>query len=244
MLDNCYKFLYNNRVMTSFNLNELNLEKMNHLFQELESTGYYFKKEDPTQIMRFRKNSNQLSPLVKLFGLGLPVKKDEISLSETVESEHGLFSPFSISSEDNGSLHLHDHWPPKEDSDYIHLGQESFYLKKELDVISEELKDRLVLDLGCGQGLLAHTAASHKAKVLGLDCSERSIQLANLFSRIYNLQKLEFIQSTIGQGSHSLNAVRKFQNGQKIDLIVFNPPLVVSHSDQKITYRDGEVNMG
>jgi SAM-dependent methyltransferase len=230
--------------MIPFNPKELPTKKLKELFSKLEESGYYFKKEGPDQLVKLRKNSGDISPLVKLFGLGLSILDSEVLMNKDlrsllIESDGQLKSPFSITSEDNGSLHIHDHWPPKETDDYIHLGQESFQLKTELDAHQDELKGKLVLDLGCGQGVLSLAAATHGAEVLGLDCSKRSIELAELMKGFYKLSTLKFIQSTIGDGNHALNSVRDFQQGRPLDLIVFNPPLVVSHSEQKVTYRDG-----
>lgn len=230
--------------MNLFNPKSLQPSKLKDLFSNLEQSGYYFKKEGPNQLVKLRKNAEGLSPLVKLFGLGLPVLKSEINISKELSSllldfDDHFKSPFSITTEDNGSLHIHDHWPPKENDDYIHLGQDSFQLKNELDRFQSELKDKLVLDLGCGQGVLSLAAATHGAEVLGLDCSKRSIELAEIMKKFYDFNNLSFHESIIGSGNHSLNTVREFQKGREIDLIVFNPPLVVSHSAEKVTYRDG-----
>jgi SAM-dependent methyltransferase len=228
--------------MIKFSPKNLSREKMQNLLSELQATGYFFKKENPTQLVRCRKDAS-LPPLVKLFGLGLPVLKNEVTipeslLSELIEDDGLIISPFSISSSDNGELHLHDHWPPSLADDYIHLGQESFYLKEEINAVGHGLKNKLVLDLGCGQGLLGMTASDYGARVLGIDCSARSIELAVFLTKMKN-NSARFVESTIGKGNHSLNEVTSFQKDEPLDLIVFNPPLVVSHSEDKVIYRDG-----
>ncbi len=59
----------------------------------------------------------------------------------------------------------------------------------------EEVKDRLVLDSGCGTGIFSIIFANHgAAKVTGIDISEGSLGTARSLKKKFNLENAEFMQ--------------------------------------------------
>lgn len=59
--------------------------------------------------------------------------------------------------------------------------------KKLLEILMGEVKDRYILDLGCGTGRFSRWFATHGARVVGVDFSEKSIAIAQKESRGENL---------------------------------------------------------
>ena len=53
------------------------------------------------------------------------------------------------------------------------------------------IKNKIILDVGCGDGSYAKYFAKHNKRVIGIDFSEKMINIAN--DQLRNLQNLEFI---------------------------------------------------
>ena len=84
-----------------------------------------------------------------------------------------------------------------------------------------------VLDLGTGCGILAILAASHSEEVIALDLNPRAVSFASFNSRLNGRSNVTCLQGD------RFEPVR----GQRFDLILCNPPFVISPSRQ-IAYRD------
>jgi methylase of polypeptide subunit release factors len=86
---------------------------------------------------------------------------------------------------------------------------------------------RSMLDLGTGSGVLALWAARHCARVVGVDVNRRALGFAELNRRLNGVENVEWLEGDW------LEPVA----GERFDLIVSNPPYVVS-PDSEFTYRD------
>jgi SAM-dependent methyltransferase len=86
---------------------------------------------------------------------------------------------------------------------------------------------RSALDLGTGTGLQALLAARHAERVIGVDISERALELAKLNARQNRVENVEW---RLGSW---LEPVR----GERFDLVLTNPPYVIS-PESELIYRD------
>lgn len=88
-------------------------------------------------------------------------------------------------------------------------------------------QNEVVLDLGTGSGCQALLAASHAAKVIGTDVNPRALSFADFNSRLNGITNFERRQGSLYE------TVRD----EKFDLIIANPPFVISPS-LDLVYRD------
>lgn len=86
---------------------------------------------------------------------------------------------------------------------------------------------RLTMDLGTGCGVLALLAAGFSERVIATDINERALAFARLNAAVNGINNIEFVRGGL------FDPVQ----GQKFDLIVSNPPFVISPST-KYMYRD------
>lgn len=84
------------------------------------------------------------------------------------------------------------------------------------------------LDVGTGCGIQALTVAAHADRVVAVDVSQRALDLTALGAALSGIDNIE-----LRQGSW-FEPVR----GQEFDLIVSNPPFVIS-PESDLVYRDG-----
>lgn len=84
------------------------------------------------------------------------------------------------------------------------------------------------LDLGTGGGVQALLAATHSEQVTATDVSPRALRLAAMNARLNDVANVELLEGSW------LEPVA----GLRFDLVVANPPYVVS-PDTTLTYRDG-----
>jgi methylase of polypeptide subunit release factors len=86
---------------------------------------------------------------------------------------------------------------------------------------------RSMLDLGTGSGILALLAADHCRAVTGVDINRHAVMIAGFNARLNGVENATFLNGSwlepIGE--------------QRFDLIVSNPPYVLS-PDNEFTYRD------
>jgi SAM-dependent methyltransferase len=87
---------------------------------------------------------------------------------------------------------------------------------------------RAVLDLGCGGGVQALLAARHAEQVVGVDLNPRAVAFARFNARLNGVTNAEFRVGDL------FGPVR----GERFDLLVCNPPYVVSPETQ-LLFRDG-----
>src|SRR5262249_9015722 len=83
------------------------------------------------------------------------------------------------------------------------------------------------LDLCTGSGAQAAVASGHSGRVVGVDVSPRALQLAE---RTLALSGVDNVQLRLGD-------VRDSCSGERFDLVVANPPFVVS-PDRRWLFRD------
>jgi len=83
------------------------------------------------------------------------------------------------------------------------------------------------LDLGTGSGVQALWAARHAARVVGTDTNARALNFAELNARLNGVRNVEFRQGSLYEPVA----------GESFDLIVANPPFVISPS-RDYEYRD------
>jgi SAM-dependent methyltransferase len=87
---------------------------------------------------------------------------------------------------------------------------------------------RSALDVGCGGGVQSFLAARHAERVVGVDLSPRAVAFARFNARLNDVGNAEFRQGDL------FAPVR----GERFDLLLCNPPYVVSPESQ-LLFRDG-----
>ncbi len=107
----------------------------------------------------------------------------------------------------------------------IYSPQEDSYLLQK--IVKQKAKNKSVLDMGTGSGILAETALQSKAKfVLATDINPEAIKL--LKSKFKNREDIQIIKS---------NIFLKIPRTTKFDLIVFNPPYLPLDEREPINSR-------
>jgi len=88
----------------------------------------------------------------------------------------------------------------------------------------EKLKNKLVLEIGTGTGILALLCAKKAKKVVAVDINESAVKCAKLNAKVNDINNIEARRSDVFSG---------LEKGEKFDLIVFNPPyLPVSEKEE------------
>ncbi len=87
---------------------------------------------------------------------------------------------------------------------------------------------RSMLDMGCGCGTHAFLASRHAERVVAVDFNERAVEFTRLNAALSGLDNVEALQGDLFAPVA----------GQRFDLVVSNPPFVISPSSRYI-YRDG-----
>lgn len=115
----------------------------------------------------------------------------------------------------------------KADDKKVYLPREdSYLLAKALEEHLKQNKYNLVIDVGCGSGILSILAAKYQDKIIALDISEEALSQAKKNARLNHENKILFFKSDL---------LEKFRIIPKNSLIIFNPPYLPS---QKIKYID------
>lgn len=84
------------------------------------------------------------------------------------------------------------------------------------------------IDLGTGCGIQALQAARHSDHVLAVDLNPRAVSLASFNAKLNGLHHMECVEGNLFGPAE----------GRKFDLVMSNPPFVISPENQYI-YRDG-----
>ena len=84
------------------------------------------------------------------------------------------------------------------------------------------------LDVGCGGGVQSLLAARHAARVIGVDKNPRAVAFARFNARLNQVANVEFREGSLFEPV----------TGERFDLIVCNPPYVVS-PETSLLFRDG-----
>jgi methylase of polypeptide subunit release factors len=91
-------------------------------------------------------------------------------------------------------------------------------------------KVKTVLDLGTGAGIQAFLAVPHADHVVGTDTNPRALNFARFNAALNGLDGIDWRQGSLYEPVA----------GQKFDLIVSNPPFVIS-PESRFTFRDGDL---
>jgi release factor glutamine methyltransferase len=94
--------------------------------------------------------------------------------------------------------------------------EDTFLLEGELAKI--DLKNKMVLEIGCGSGHLSIYCAKKGARVTSVDINHKAITHAKKAAEKEKL-RIDFLQS---------NLFESLDSKEKFDLIFFNPPYLVS----------------
>jgi len=100
--------------------------------------------------------------------------------------------------------------------------KENFYRYNQILYDVGQLKDKVVLDIGCNLGYFAFKLNESGAICIGIDPDNESIEIANLIKEYKKIENLEFIKSELNQNIIDY-IITKYQN---IDIILL---LSVNH---------------
>jgi len=106
--------------------------------------------------------------------------------------------------------------------DEVYLPREDTYLL-ESALKKIDLKNKKVLEIGCGSGYLSIYCALHNANITAIDINPKALQYASNEAKKANV-KINFIISDL---------FKALNKQDKYDIIIFNPPYLVS---DKIEY--------
>lgn len=112
--------------------------------------------------------------------------------------------------------------------DEVYLPREDTYLM-ESALSKFNLKNKSILEIGCGSGYLSIYCAKHNAKVTAVDINIKAIDYAKTEAKKHKVN-IEFILSNL------------FENlkDRKFDIIFFNPPYLVSDKIEFLALDGGE----
>jgi hypothetical protein len=85
------------------------------------------------------------------------------------------------------------------------------------------------LDLGFGSGIQAILAAPHSERVVGVDCNPRAVRVARFNANLNGITNIDFREGDM------FAPVR----GEKFDLIVSNPPFIISPENRHFFLNSG-----
>ncbi|MEP0870527.1 methyltransferase domain-containing protein [Trichocoleus desertorum AS-A10] len=127
---------------------------------------------------------------------------------------------------------------PKGDANslYLHNLVTSFYLRNHQII---DTKEKLILDVGCGSGYTSLTLAEANpgAKVIGIDMSEKSLDLARQRSRYHGFETLEF-HTLAAEELPSLNLQFDYINCDEV-LYLLPDPVAGLKAMQSVLKPDG-----
>lgn len=197
-----------------------------------------WRRQAPWYLRRFSAPT-PLNTLIRLFLLHAPVTEEELraalpgfdsarlaALGLVNAGQDGIRSPISLAAHD-GLLFAHD---PRTDSD-ARLAQDHVLgvtiSSLTLAFLTVRSPARLALDLGTGCGIQALLAARHSEHVIATDTNARALNYTAFNARLNGMDNVECRQG------HLFEPVA----GCQFDLIVSNPPYVIS-PDNEFIYRD------
>lgn len=180
-----------------------------------------------------------LHVLIRLFGLFVPVTEDEargafapldldalVAAGVLLRRDGAVRALVGITAYE-GLVLAHDRNASEDDLERDHvLGVNRTTLA--LAQLTVRHRARTALDLGCGNGVQALLAARHVAEVTGVDVNPRALEFARFNARLNGITNVEWL----------LGDLFAPVAGRRFDLVVSNPPYVVS-PDSTFTFRDG-----
>ena len=191
------------------------------------------------QARRLADQRSRPATLAKLFLLGEPVAVgDAASALEPVETaalvqmglaevDENVVRPLARVSSYEGVLVAYDLPTYPNPPDYVTGPSPSAQRVERLTI---RRPARTALDLGTGSGVQALVAARHSERVVAVDVNARGLAFARFNAALNGITNIDF-----REGSW-LEPV----GGERFDLIVSNPPYVVS-PDNEFLYRDGDL---
>lgn len=246
--------------MTSHPLTDLNI--VDHIGADLRAAGFdadtvpeflgdrahrALGRADKIPALRASTDGSPLSTLIRLFLLGatVPAASAEAvfvttGLADAIEQ--GLVEPWGdgvraaldirpYADEDQSYLVVSDldsdmRPGPVRHDHVLGIGAAS------ISLVQATVREKVgtVLDLGTGCGVQALHAAHHADSIVATDTNERALALAGATARL--------------NGQHwDLRAGSLFAPviGQTFDLIISNPPFVISSGEQRFSYRDSGI---
>jgi len=93
--------------------------------------------------------------------------------------------------------------------------------------IKDFAKNKIVLDLGTGTGILAIEAAKYAKKVYAVDISKKALAVAKQNAKKINAKNIVFLRSDLFSAFK-----QKGKREIKFDLILFNPPYLPAHPSE------------
>lgn len=197
------------------------------LFASLRTAGYVWEALAPDRLAALERTGGEgLSPLVRRLGLG----KEE-ALPELPPGLDAEVGPLRVST--LGSYFIpHTPWTVAEEA--VYLSAESMALARILVEKSEHFRNRRVLDLGSGAGVLSLALSEVATEVRGLESSARAVAWASASARAQGLSRLHFVHAHIG----TAEADRAAEPAGRWDAAVFNPPMAIPSSAPR-PQRDG-----
>lgn len=115
----------------------------------------------------------------------------------------------------------------KADDQKVYLPREdSYLLGRALEEHLKQNKYNLIIDVGCGSGILSILAAKYQDNIIALDINKEAIIQAKKNAKLNHENKILFFKSDL---------LEKFKEVPRNTLIVFNPPYLPS---QKVKYID------
>ena len=206
------------------------------LFAQLKDAGYAWEPVSPERLLEYRRESSGFDPLTKFFGLGLPVKAEELvneGLTPETAVEAVTLSP--AISRVGERLFAHSHWPARHGStSYVYLGEESYKLIRLLQEHLSRFEGVDVLDLGSGAGVLSIEVSSLAAKVLGIEFSAEAVRMAQANAGSQDISNVDFRCASVGTPEADQAAL-----GRDWKVAIFNPPMAVSTESDARPHRDG-----
>lgn len=210
------------------------------LFRSFDDAGYEFTPLTPDRFLALRKAPEPFRPLVRRFGLGLPVSDEELiddgleeSLAQRLKEFEATEGPLVISWGASLRYVPHSLWPPRpgKEGEFVHFAGESLKLTDFMEErVGQWVSCRTALDLGCSSGgLMFYLADTMDAeRITGVDICHRAISWGRAAAEAQGLGNVVFHHGPAGTGL-----------GFKPELIVFNPPMVLREKGQTWPHRDG-----
>ena len=213
------------------------------LFEELSALEYQWQPLTPDDLLRFRKNPESFSTLLRYFGLGLSASTAELQRAGLSEDSARAVIRFENEYERPALSRvaqcfvLHSHWPAKPDAaaHHVHFGRESLQLLDFMNTFAAP--KRLAIDLGASSGGLC-LGLAEKWKESGLtfraiELSPRAVAYGEAAVEAQGLAaRIHFQALKIESNSRAPEC-------QNADLIFFNPPMVQPEPGVALPHRDG-----
>ena len=194
--------------------------------------------KERSQQLKLTGGGSPLETLVRLFLIGVPVERGAV-VAAVAPSEVDAWVEAGLLREDDGQVFATINILPFKGillaydtraslasgrTDFVMgLGKSSLMLAN----LTVRQPSRRTLDLGAGGGFQALAAAGHSQHVVATDRNPRAVQMAAFNAALNGLDNIEAIEGDLFEPV----------GGQQFDLVVTNPPFVISPESQYI-YRD------